>query len=40
MTVLAVLTVVSCSDWNSVLGIPELKQKQHEKELLRVIYRS
>lgn len=32
MAVLAVLTVVSRSDWNDLLGIPELKQKHLEKE--------
>lgn len=32
MLVLAILTVVSCSDWKNVLGTLELKQKHHEKE--------
>lgn len=32
MAVLAVLTVVSCSDWKNVLGILVPKQKHHEKE--------
>lgn len=32
MAIIAVLTVISCSDWKNVLGTLELKQKHHEKE--------
>lgn len=32
MAILAVLAVISCSDWKNVLGTLKLKQQRHEME--------